>query len=53
MNYEHVNLYYEGLKKQGRTHVEALNIIARRLLRIAYAILVDGKRYDPKIAFAG
>lgn len=52
MNYAAVHAYYERLKAAGRNHVEALCIIARKLLRIAYAILVKGKEYDPDIAFA-
>ena len=51
MNYEEVRAYYDRLKLGGRNHVEALCIIARKLLRIAYAILVKGKTYDPAIAF--
>jgi transposase len=51
MNYEEVRRYYDRLKAAGRNHVEALCIIARKLLRIAYAILVKGKTYDAKIAF--
>lgn len=52
MNYAEVHVYYDRLKAAGRNHVEALCIIARKLLRIAYAILVKGKEYDPNIAFA-
>lgn len=51
MNYPEVRRYYERLRSQGRHHVEALCIIARKLLRIAYAILVKGITYDPKMAF--
>lgn len=51
MNYPEVRRYYDALKAKGRNHVEALCIIARKLLRIAYAILVKGKTYDPTIAF--
>ncbi|MEX2488720.1 MAG: IS110 family transposase [Pseudomonadales bacterium] len=52
MNYAEVRACYDGLKAAGRNHVEALCIIARKLLRIAYAVLVKGKTYDPAIAFA-
>lgn len=52
MNYAEVRAYYDRLKTAGRNHVEALCIIARKLLRIAYAILVKGKEYDSNIAFA-
>ena len=51
MNYPEVRRYYDQLKSQGRHHVEALCIIARKLLRIAYAVLTKGKTYDPEIAF--
>lgn len=51
MHYPEVRRYYDTLKAGGRNHVEALCIIARKLLRIAYAILVKGKIYDAKIAF--
>lgn len=53
MNYPEVRRYYEQLRSQGRHYVETLCIIARKLLRIAYTILVTGKTYDPKIAFPG
>lgn len=51
MHYPEVRRYYDSLKACGRNHVEALCIIARKLLRIAYAILVKGKIYNAKIAF--
>lgn len=51
MHYPEVHRYYETLKAGGRNHVEALCIIARKLLRIAYAVLVKGKEYDAEIAF--
>ena len=51
MHYPEVRRYYDQLKVGGRNHVEALCIIARKLLRIAYAILVKGKRYNAQIAF--
>ena len=52
MNYDEVRKYYLKLKAAGRNHVEALCIIARKLLRIAYVVLVQGKEYDANIAFA-
>jgi transposase len=52
MNYAYIRAYYDDLKAQGRRHVEALCIIARKLLRIAYQVIVIGKQYDEKIAFA-
>ena len=51
MNHTEVRRYYDRLKGLGRKHVEALCMIARKLLRIAYAVLVKGKEYDPAIAF--
>jgi len=51
MHYPEVHRYYEILKAGGRNHVEALCIIARKLLRIAYAVLVKGKTYNAEIAF--
>jgi transposase len=51
MNYDEVRAYYDTLKAAGRNHIEALCIIARKLLRIAYAVLVKGKEYDANIAF--
>lgn len=52
MNYDYVRAYYDDLKLQGRKHKEAHCIIARKLLRIAYQVAVNGKKYDPKIAFS-
>ena len=52
MNYEYVRAYYDQLKSQGRKHVEAVCIIARKLLRIAYLMVKKGIRFDPGIAFA-
>ena len=52
MNYDEVRKYYLKLKAAGRNHIEALCIIARKLLRIAYVVLVRGKEYDANIAFA-
>lgn len=52
MHYAEVKAYYDILKAQGRRHVAALCIIARKLLRIAYQVVVHGKEYDANIAFA-
>ena len=48
MNYPEVRAYYDSLKLSGRNHVEALIIISRKLLRIAFTILKKGTIYDPK-----
>jgi len=47
MNYKEIGAYYKHLKNSGRTHVEALVIISRKLLRIAFAILKNNTVYDP------
>ena len=52
MNYDYVRAYYDQLKAKGRNHVEANCIISRKLLRIAYHVVVNEKEYDPKIAFS-
>ena len=52
MNYPEVKNYYAHLKQTGRNHVEALVIVARKLLRIAFAVLKSNTPYDPKCAFA-
>lgn len=52
LNYDYVRAYYDRLKAQGRKHAEAVCIIARKLLRIAYYIVTRGITFDPKIAFS-
>jgi len=52
MHYDEVHRYYDSLKANGRNHIEALCIIARKLLRIAYTVLVKNVDYDANIAFA-
>lgn len=52
LNYDYIRAYYDRLKDQGRKHVEAVCIIARKLLRIAYHVVVDNVHFDQKIAFA-
>lgn len=52
LNYDYVRAYYDKLKEQGRKHVEAVCIIARKLLRIAYHVVVNNQHFDPEIAFA-
>lgn len=51
LNYDYVRAYYDQLKTQGRKHAEAVCIIARKLLRIAYYVVVNKVQFDPKIAF--
>ena len=52
LNYDYVRAYYDRLKIQGRKHAEAVCIIARKLLRIAYHVVTKKIQFDPKIAFA-
>lgn len=51
MHYPEVRAYYDGLKTKGRSHKEALVIIARKLLGMAFALLKNNTTYDAKIAF--
>lgn len=51
MNYEYIRAYYDQLKIAGRGHKEALCIISRKLLKIAYHVVVNKQEYDAKIAF--
>jgi len=51
MHDEHVHQYYDRLKEQGRAHKEALVIIARKLLRMAFHAAKTGEHYDPSRAF--
>jgi len=52
MNNADVRDYYDALKAGGRRHTEALCIIARKMLRIAYHVVVNEVEFDSKIAFA-
>ncbi len=52
LNYDYVRAYYDRLKGQGRKHVEAVCIIARKQLRIAHHIVTNNIDFDPKIAFS-
>lgn len=47
-----IRSYYDVLKSQGRKHVEAVLIIARKLLRIAFTLVQKQEKYDVSIAFA-
>ena len=51
MHYPEVRAYYDWLKTLGRSHKEALVIIARKLLGMAFALLKNNTTYDAKIAF--
>ncbi|KGJ90635.1 IS110 family transposase [Thalassotalea sp. ND16A] len=48
---EHFKAYYDQLRGNGRSYVAALCILAKKILRIAYQIMVNHKKYDPNIAF--
>lgn len=43
----HWKTLYQRLRQQGRTHTQAIVILARRLLRIAYHLYRYGGTYDP------
>lgn len=48
MNNPSFRAYYDALRKEeGRAHVEALTIIARKIVRIMHRILETGLPYDP------
>lgn len=47
MNDEEFSVYYEYLKTNGRSHVEALLIIARKIIRIMFKVLETKLPYDP------
>ncbi len=46
LNYDYIRAYYDQLKAAGRKHVEAVCIIARKLLRIAYLVVTNKTIYD-------
>jgi len=46
LNYDYIRAYYDGLKAKGRNHVEAVVIIARKLLKIAYHLLTTETQFD-------
>lgn len=52
MNYPEFRQYYDQLKNRGRTHTEAVVIVARRLLRIAFTLIQKGETYSAEKAFA-
>ena len=39
--------YYDALRAQGRSYVETLLIIARKLVRIMFRMMKSGQSYDP------
>ena len=50
MHYPDVKAYYQHLKANGRKHKEALMIIARKQLTIAFTVLKNNTTYDPQKA---
>lgn len=48
MNDTAFNRYYLELKDNGRHHFEALNIIARKIVRIMFVLSKEKTMYDPK-----
>lgn len=51
MHDENFKNYYYELKEGGRGHVEALNILSRKMVRIAFALLKNGSFFDHKKCF--
>lgn len=49
MNHKQFHAYYERLKEEGHAHREALVIIARKILRIAFAVLKNGTLFSPDL----
>lgn len=49
MNDDNMKTYYDSLKEQGRSHVEALVIIARKIVRMMFMILQTKHVYDPSL----
>ena len=51
MHNDEFRKYYDELKEKGRRHVEALMIIARRLVRIAFVLLKDNIFFKSELCF--
>jgi len=51
MHSEEFKNYYQELKEKGRTHREALNILARKIIRISFSLLKHNKRFDAAKCF--
>ena len=47
MNDASFKSYYDALRVQGRSYVETLLIIARKLVRIMFHLMKSGQSYDP------
>jgi len=46
LSYDYMRTYYDKLKEDGRNHVEAVCMIARKLLRIAYHVVMNKTPFD-------
>ena len=44
----HLNAYYKKKREQGKHHLTATGAVARKLTTVIYAVLRDGKPYEPK-----
>ena len=49
MSDEKFKEYYDKMRADGRPHVEALLIIARKIVRIMFKLLETKKKYDPSL----
>jgi transposase len=49
MSDENFQIYYKQMRADGRPHVEALLIIARKIVRIMFKLLETKKKYDPSL----
>ena len=43
-----LNAYYKKKREQGKHHLTATGAVARKLTTVIYAVLRDGKPYEPK-----
>lgn len=48
MNYPKFRTYYDALKEKGHSHRAAVIIVARKLLRILFALLKNGTTFSPE-----
>lgn len=52
IHYPEFRQIYESLKSKGRKHPEAINIIARKLLKISHAVIVNKTGYNSQFVAA-
>jgi len=48
LSYDYIRAHYDTLKAEGRSHVESVIIIARKLLKIAYHVVMTQTKFDRK-----